>query len=110
MDKVWPTFGHSSVHEWKLMKLNQYLTVSPSHYNIFLKSLGLLQKLMGNCKILQKLKIFHETNGISWCFCITMYLLTFGFDFGTFKRWLQNFGFIQTDLKFWSIKLGDGES
>ncbi len=27
MDKSCPTFGHFSVHEWKLKKLSQYLTV-----------------------------------------------------------------------------------
>ncbi len=37
-------------------------------------------------------------------------LLTFSFALGTFKRWLQNFGFICTDSKFWSFELGDGES
>jgi len=36
--------------------------------------------------------------------------LTFGFAFGTFERWLQNFSFVRTDSKFWSFKLGDGES
>ncbi len=37
-------------------------------------------------------------------------LLTFGFTFDIFKRWLQNFGFIHTDSKFWSSELGNGES
>jgi hypothetical protein len=37
-------------------------------------------------------------------------LLTFGFACGTFERWLQNFGFVWTDSKFQSFKLGDGES
>jgi hypothetical protein len=37
-------------------------------------------------------------------------LLTFGFSFDSFKRWLQNFGFIHTDSKIWSLVLGNGES
>jgi hypothetical protein len=37
-------------------------------------------------------------------------LLTFGFAFGTFKRWLHNFGFFQTNLKFQSCELGNGKS
>jgi len=38
IDESWPTFSHFSVHEWKLTKLRQYLTVFPSHFNnIFLK-------------------------------------------------------------------------
>ncbi len=42
MDEVCPTFGHFSVHEQKLMKLSQYLTVFQSHYNKnFVKSFGL---------------------------------------------------------------------
>ncbi len=33
MDKSWPTFGPFSVHERKLTKLNQHLTVFESHFN-----------------------------------------------------------------------------
>jgi hypothetical protein len=39
-----------------------------------------------------------------------MYFVNFCFWFGTFKSWLQNFGLIQTDLKFWNFWLVDGES
>jgi hypothetical protein len=53
-DERWPTFGNFSVHEQKLMKLWQYLSVFPSHFNnIFLKSFGILQNLTGICQILQ---------------------------------------------------------
>ena len=54
IEESWPTFSHFSVHEQKLTKLREYLTVFPSHFNnIFLKSLRLLQYLMRNCEILQ---------------------------------------------------------
>ncbi len=114
MDKVCPTFDHFSVYEQKLTKLSQNVTVFPSHLkNIFLKSFVLLQNLRRNCKILQKLMRFHKTNEISWSFSgiilsfaeLQCTLLTFSFIFGTF-----NFGFVQTDSKFWSFKLGNGKS
>ncbi len=119
MDKVCPTFGHFSVHEQKLMKLSWYLTVSSSQLNnIFLKSFWLLQNLMRNCKILEKWMRFHEIIDISWdfsgiilCLCSdAMYFVDFQICFWYFCRWLQIFGFVQTDLKFWSLKLGDGKS
>jgi len=40
----------------------------------------------------------------------SLQLLTLGFAFGAFKSRLQNFGFIQTDSKFKSFELGNGES
>ncbi len=33
MDKSWLIFSHFSVHEQKLTKLRQYITVFPSHFN-----------------------------------------------------------------------------
>ncbi len=92
------------------------MTVFPSHFNnIFLQSFGLLQTLMRNWEILQYLMRFHETNDISQNFSgITLafmkyrsILLTFSFAFGTFYRWLQNFGFVCTDLKFQSFQFGE---
>jgi len=56
--------------------------------------------------------IFHKIS-VVWLYTFVKFqstLLTFGFAFSTFERCLQNFGFIHTDLKFWSFKLGNGES
>ncbi len=73
---------------------------------------------MRNCKILQLLMRFHETidisrnfSGIRFDFCeIAKYFVDFQFCFSIYKRWLQNFGFFQTDSKFWSFKIGDDKS
>ena len=99
IDKSWPTFGHFSVHEWKLTKFRQYLTAFPSHFNnIFLKSLWLLQNLARNCIILQLLMRFHKTNNISQNFSG----VTLGFrevskyfvDFWYFRKMTPKFQFL----------------
>ncbi len=56
-----------------------------------------------------KLMTFHKIS-VVYNYAFMKYLLSCGFTFGTFQRWLQNFGFVCTDLKFWSFELGDGES
>ncbi len=99
LDKVCPTFSHFSWHNWKLMKLNQYLTVFPSHFNnIFLKSFKLLQNLMRNCEILWKLTQFHEISwyfiGIILCFrSVAMYFVDFQFPFRCFWKLTAKFRF-----------------
>jgi hypothetical protein len=113
MDEGCPTLGHFSVHERKLMKFRQYLAVFPSHFNnTFLKSHRLLTNLIRNCEILQDSwnDISQNFSNIILFIQLQCTLLTFSFTLGTFERWLQNFGFIQTDTKFWGFKLGNGES
>ncbi len=100
------------------MKFSQYLTLFPSHFhNIFLKSFGLLLNLMINGEILQQLAIvdkisqnlwhFMKFSGILWNWILLCLLF---FAFGTFKRWLQNFGFFRTYSKFQSYALFNGKS
>jgi hypothetical protein len=55
-------------------------------------------------KISWKLTKFHGILLQFWCI-----LLTFAFTFGAFKSWPQNFGLVQTDLKFQNFGLGNGE-
>ncbi len=98
MPNFWPFFS-----EWtKLTKLSQYLTVFPSHLNnIFLKSFRLLPNLMRNCKILQKLITFHETNnisqnssGITLGFCeVAKHIVDFRFHFQYFWKMTPKFWF-----------------
>ncbi len=108
VDKSWPTFGHFSVHEQKLMKLKQYLTVFPSHFNnIFLKSFRLLQNLMRNCVILQLLMRFHETydisqnfSGITLGFCeILKYFVDFWFCFKYLQKMTAKFRLLLNSFK-----------
>ncbi len=129
MDEVCPTFAHFTVHEWKLMKSSQYLTVLPSHFNnIFLKSFRLLRNLSRNCEILQNFPRFHKTNSISWnfsgiilCFhSVTMYFVDFRFCFRYFQKMTAKFQFCSNRFKILKIqnfevsnlasfKLGDGK-
>ncbi len=85
------------------MKLRQYLTVFPSHFNnIFLKSFRLLQNLMRNGMILQQLMRFHKTNDISWNFSgITLgfhevlnYFLDIWFCFRYFQKMTSKLQFL----------------
>ncbi len=47
-----PNFQPFFMHEWKLIKLSQYLIVFPSHFNnIFPNFFGVLHNLMRNCHI-----------------------------------------------------------
>ncbi len=74
------------------MKLRQYLTVFPSHFNnIFLKS---FRHLLRNCIILQYLMRFHKTNDISWHFSgITLgfhEILKYFVDFQFCLKYLRN--------------------
>jgi hypothetical protein len=91
------------VHEQKLTKLRQYLTVFPSDCNnIFLNSFRLLQNLMRNCVILQYLKRFDETNdisqnfsGIILVFCeVLKYFVDFRFGFWYFQKMTAKFQFL----------------
>ncbi len=114
MDKSCPTFGHFSVHEQKLMKLSQHLTVFPSHFNnIFLKSFRLLPNLKRNCEILQYLMRFHETNDISGNFSsiilgirdVVKYFVDFRFRIWYFWKMTAKFQFClnRFDIfKFWT--------
>ncbi len=68
---------------------------------IFLQLTSILPRSLYN-------KLFYRCNlQVALLVCP---LLTFAFSFITFARWLQNFGFFQTDSKFQNFTLIDGES
>ena len=84
------------------MKLSQYLTVFPSHFNnIYCTYFGFLQNLMRNYEILWKLTKFNKTNDILWncigmilCFCsVAMYFVDFRFHFQCFWNLTAKFWF-----------------
>ncbi len=90
------------------MKLKQYLTECPSHFNnLFLKSFRLLQNLMRNCTILQQLIRFHETNDISQNFSgITLgfhetskYFVDFQFHFKYLRKITPKFQLLSNRFK-----------
>ncbi len=119
LDEVFPTFIHFSSHEWKFMKFSWYLTIFISHFNnIYLLYSELLQNLMKVMRFYEswlyfmKLTKFDEfIFGIILCFhSFWRILLTIAFPVGAFKSWLQNFGSIWTDSKFWNFRLGNGKS
>ncbi len=98
MPNFWPFFK-----AWtRLNKIDWNLTVYPTDFNnTFLKSFGLLQNLMRNCEILQKLTKFHDTEEMSWnfigivlCFrSVAMYLVQFRFRFWCFQKLTAKFQF-----------------
>ncbi len=91
------------MHEQKLTKLRQYLTVFPSHFsNIFT-----FTEFNKKCVILQKLIRFHETNDISQNFSsitvgfreISKYFVDFWFRFQYFQKMTPKFWFRSYRLK-----------
>jgi len=98
LDKVFPTFGHYSWNEWKLMKLSQCLTDFPSHFNsIFLKSFGLLN-----------LKFYWYNTLLSFSCDVLCWLLVLLLVLSKVDCKISVL--FWTDSKFWGLELGDGES
>ncbi len=103
---------HWPIGTWTIGADFKWVGLLPKQCSDFYRILREILRFYNSLWEFTKLTTFHKIS-VVWHYAFIKFwstLLTFGFAFGTFGRWLQNFSFICTELKFWIFELCDGES